>query len=820
LSKQMSTGLYARVVVIAAGASLYETFTYQVPERDTARLKLGDCVLVPFSSGQAIGYVVELPEAADLDETKLKPIASVVETDIRLDPALFLLAEGISDLYVSPLPRAIRTVLPRMVRGWLREEVALTTPPEDARAKLSPGERDLLDFLEDAGGSMQPRDLRVRFPERSLTRLLAGLADKGLAARRYVYDPPTGRARTVRAASLAVAPDRVASLVKEMGGRSAKRGRVLQACANSPAPVPLDRLRKLARCTDAAIRPLVDAGLIHLDDVPRDRLPGFIRLAEEDLELSDEQVAAVNEGARAMSSSRGDVLLMHGVTASGKTEVYLRLIERALEKGGTAIVLLPEIALTTQAIDIFKTRFGEDVGVLHSALGAGERFDEWRRLRDGRARIALGPRSAALAPVRDLALVVVDEEQDTSYKQVNEPRYNARDLAIWRAGKEGAAVVLGSATPSLESFFRASIGEYRLATLSRRIENRPLPAVAVVDMREELATGERSVFSRRLREAVKERLDRGEQVILAQNRRAYAAFLLCRDCGHVPKCERCAVALRFHRGKSLILCHHCGYSRPAPTVCPSCAGTRIAGFGIGTERVEEEVRREFPQARALRMDRDTTARKGAHAEILSAFRRREADILVGTQMIAKGLDFPGVTLVGVVSADTSLNLPDFRAAERTYQFLAQVSGRSGRGDAPGEVVIQTFDPEHHAVTCAASHDYVGFYNQELEFRHELRYPPFSCLANVTASSGSQSVADQLVQQAGESLSSAAMDDEDLEVLGPAPCPIDFLRGEHRRHILLRCSDRERLVSAVRVLARTRPSLIRELEIDVDPVWMV
>lgn len=800
--------------MLAGAASLYETYTYRLPQGGSA----GDCLIVPFSSGQALGYIVELLENPDVDETGIKAALSFVETECRLETPLFDLARMISEMYVAPLPRAVRTVLPGMMRGWLREEIVLLSERDAASVRLTPAERAVVESLARMGGSASPRELRESFPHRTLSRLLPELSAKRIAERRFVLDPPRTRPKIVRAATLAIPEIEVKRVVAQMGRKLAKRNRALQACANSPAPVPLDRLRKLAGCSDAAIKPLVANGLLRVEDVPRDRLPGYIPLPERDFGLSSDQTAAVAAGLRAMSAAKPRVLLIHGVTASGKTEVYMQLIERAVVGGRGAVMLLPEIALTAQAVDVFKTRFGEDVAVLHSGLSVGERYDEWLRLRSGRAKIALGPRSAVLAPVRDLALIVVDEEQDTSYKQMHEPRYHARDLAVWRAHKEGAAAVLGSATPSVESFYRAQEGVYDLAILSKRIEDRPLPDVVVADMREERSSAGRSIFSSVLREAIDKRLDANEQVILLQNRRAYAAFLLCRECGHVPRCTRCAVALRYHRGRSAILCHHCGYQQPAPSSCPSCGGARIAGFGIGTERVEEEVKTEFPQARVLRMDRDTTARKGAHADMIRAFRAGEAHILIGTQMVAKGLDFAGVTLVGVISADTAINLPDFRAAERSYQLLAQVAGRSGRGDKPGQVIVQTFEPEHHAVTYAAAHDYSGFYNHELNLRRELGYPPFSYLANVTASSGTPSVADRLISDAAQAIETSA--GGQVELLGPAPCAIEFLRGEYRRHILLRAGSRETLTDVLNALVRSRSAMARGLEIDMDPVWMV
>ncbi|HOK55242.1 MAG TPA: primosomal protein N', partial [Armatimonadota bacterium] len=391
------------------------------------------------------------------------------------------------------------------------------------------------------------------------------------------------------------------------------------------------------------------------------------------------------------------------------------------------------MSLTTQVLNIFKYRFGDKVAVLHSMLSAGERFDEWTRVQNGEVDVVLGARSAIFAPVSNLGLIIVDEEHEPSYKQDSDPRYHGRDVALRRAEENGALAVLGSATPSIESYYLAKKGDYALIALKERIENRPMPVVSVADLRKEYQKGRATIFSARLRDSIADRLAKKQQVILFQNRRAYATFLLCRECGYTAGCPNCAVSLKLHSAERILRCHHCDHEEAAPTTCPNCGGRRIGQFGIGTERIEEETRAAFPDARVIRMDKDTTTRKGSHGSILDIFRKREADILVGTQMIAKGLDFPGVTLVGVISADTSLNLPDFRAGERTFQLLSQVAGRAGRGADPGEVIIQTFNPDHYAITTAAAHDYEGFYEQEIALRAESGYPPFSSMVNLVAS---------------------------------------------------------------------------------------
>ncbi len=434
-------------------------------------------------------------------------------------------------------------------------------------------------------------------------------------------------------------------------------------------------------------------------------------------------------------------------------------------------------------------RFGpERVAVLHSALGAGERLDEWERARRGQVDIVVGARSAVFAPVPSLGLIVVDEEHDGSYKQDESPRYHARDVAVFRAERVDATVVLGSATPSLETYSRIESGEYEVIELPRRIDDRPMPDVAVVDMRSELKAGNRTIFSRLLKARIEQTLDRGQQAILFMNRRGFSTFVLCRECGHVMTCPHCDVSLTLHGSgsrRSELVCHYCNHTERAPDVCPSCGGTHIRYFGAGTERIEDEVKKSFPEARVARMDVDTTRRKGAHRAILGAFRAGHTDILVGTQMIAKGLDFPNVTLVGVVSADTALNLPDFRAAERTYQLISQVAGRSGRGDAPGTVVVQTYSPEHYSIVAAASHDYRAFYEAEIASRREAGYPPARQMARILLRGIDESATARyagVIARACRELS--CVSDGTVEVLGPAPAPIPRIAGKYRWHLLL------------------------------------
>jgi primosomal protein N' (replication factor Y) len=499
-------------------------------------------------------------------------------------------------------------------------------------------------------------------------------------------------------------------------------------------------------------------------------------------------VPPVGDGPRAT--------LLYGVTGSGKTEVYLQAIAQLLQRGQGAIVLVPEIALTPQTVERFVGRFGDRVAVLHSRLSAGERHDEWHRIREGRAAIVIGARSAVFAPVRKLGLIVVDEEHEPSYKQEEAPRYNARDVAVMRGHMEGCAVVLGSATPSLESWANARAGKYRLARLPERADNRKLPAVRVVDMRQETErTGRANVLSQALVEAVRLRLDRGEQTILFLNRRGFATSLLCPHCGYVANCDQCSVACTYHRSDDRLRCHICGGSRAAPTRCPSCRDPAFRFAGVGTQRVESVVARCFPRARLARMDADATSRKDAHGRILGDFRIGKTDILIGTQMIAKGLHFPNVTLVGVVCADLSLHMPDFRASERTFQLLAQVAGRAGRGEVSGEVIVQTYTPTHAAIQAARRQDFEGFCEQEIESRRELSYPPFTRLMCVTLKGPAEErvafSAAALARRLRPALAAGVILSE------PCPAPLARAKGQYRYQLLLRGRSPSAIMRPVR-----------------------
>ncbi len=605
--------------------------------------------------------------------------------------------------------------------------------------------------------------------------------------------------------------------------RAPKQAAVLDTLATT-GEVFLSHLAKAAGAAPEAVRALERKGFVVVSGgiAERDPLLGQEVLPSRHLALMPEQAEALALVERAIDHRRPPVVLLHGVTGSGKTEVYLQAMQHALDRDRGAIVLVPEIALTPQTVERFRSRFGDCVAVLHSHLSAGERHDEWHRVHDGRARVAVGARSALFAPVRNLGLIVVDEEHEHTYKQEEAPRYHARDVAVMRGRMEDCAVVLGSATPSLESYRNALSGKYALARLAHRVDHRQMPALHIVDMRVEAEReGRPNVLSKQLVDAIGDRLARAEQTMLFLNRRGFASSLICPRCGYVAECDDCSIALTFHKRQGRLTCHICGRERPVPGQCPNpeCRDPAFRLAGIGTERVEEVVRRCFRHARVERMDSDTMTRKGDYRRVLGDFRVGRIDILVGTQMIAKGLHFPNVTLVGVVYADVGLHMPDFRAGERTFQLLTQVAGRAGRGDVAGEVIVQTFTPFHPAVQAARRMDYEGFCDQELEFRKELDYPPFTHLVLVTLRGPDEAETARVAARLAAALQARLP--PPAVVSEGTPAPIARIRGAYRYQVLLRGRSTRRLTAALdEALGALRRPRGVTVTVDVDAVSLL
>ncbi|HBA85268.1 MAG TPA: primosomal protein N' [Verrucomicrobia bacterium] len=586
--------------------------------------------------------------------------------------------------------------------------------------------------------------------------------------------------------------------------KAPKQAAVLDAL-RSGGQTFLHHLARSAGASDAAVRALEKKGLVTVsrEAQMRDPMKGQNILRSLPLEMMPQQTDALNAIVQSVDTLKPPVILLYGVTGSGKTEVYLQAIQHVLKQGKGAIVLVPEIALTPQTTERFRGRFGDEIAILHSNLSEGERHDEWHRVHEGKARIVIGARSALFAPVRNLGLIVVDEEHEPSYKQDETPRYNARDVAVMRGRMEKCAVVLGTATPALESYYNAKIGKYGLVKLPHRVDHRQMPMVRVVDMRIEAEReGHVNVLSRELAVAIQERLDKGEQSLLFLNRRGYSTSLICPKCGFVAECGNCSVAMTYHRQTEKLICHICGIEKKVPDRCPNpdCRDPAFKFVGVGTQRVETIVQKFFPKARVQRMDSDTTTQKNSHWKILGEFRTGKIDILIGTQMIAKGLHFPNVTLVGVIYADSNLHMPDFRAAERTFQLLTQVAGRAGRGEVKGEVIVQTYTPHHPAVQAARRLDYEGFYDQEIEFRRELSYPPFGHLVCLTI----KGLSEDHVRLSGEVLAKQLepLMPKQVILAGPSPAPLAKANNYYRYQIILRAPATSMMTNPIKNVLKT------------------
>ena len=807
-------------VRVALPLPLDQTFTYAV---EGGPLPSGTRVLVPFQRQERIGFVVG--QGGEEGLKRIRTVLSVMDAEPSVTEPQMRLARWMADYYITSLGIALKMMLPSVLSDSSRDVVTLHNGP---RGELSPRESRLVEALA-SGTEQSVRALKRGLRMGSIWPELRKLAAAGVVSVETLppQKPPVKTERVVRIARWIDDIEELNVLV----GRARRQADAYQALAGSGGTVELAHLTRQAGFSRGVIRGLEEKGLAVVEDreVERDPFADIPTAEDQSHTPTDRQEEVIRTLTSAFDAGPREPFLLHGVTGSGKTLIYIEVLSHVLSQGRGAIVLVPEISLTPQTVARFRARFGDQVAVLHSALSVGERFDAWRQLRSGRRRIAVGARSALFAPVSDLGVIVVDEEHDGSYKQSEAPRYQARDMAVVRSAQEGALCVLGSATPALESWHNVERGKFRLVSLPDRVGGGVLPPVRVIDLREarkRKKSKEQSdarseaglVLTAPLVEAIHDRLDRGEQTILLLNRRGYSAFVQCRECGDVGICPACSISLTYHRGKSRMVCHHCRHEEPAPKRCPRCGSTDLSFRGLGTEQVERVVAETFPQARLARMDVDTTSGKWSHHEILGRVERREVDILLGTQMIAKGLDFPGVTLVGVVNADVGMHLPDFRATERTFQLLSQVAGRAGRGKLGGEVLIQTALPEHYAIQAALTHDYVAFATRELEERRHPAYPPMVRLINVVVSSPVAEDAAGNAEAAARWLRADVISGTPVDLTGPAPSPIERLHGRWRWHFLLRSVSVKALgTSAKRLQAefRTRGTDVR-IAIDRDP----
>lgn len=796
---------------------------YRIPEDYRATCGLGQRVLVPVGTREVLGYIVGLTDTeSEATRHELKELVALLDDTPLLTPALLRLTQWMATYYCCAWGQVLQAAVPVGFRVQTEAVYSLTAQARATADSWPAGHAGaLLQTL--AGQEPQSQQALERLVSlRSGAAILRRLQQQGLIQRQHQRMPPKVQPRLVSMVRLSLAPDEAAALQHALPPRASAQAAVLDLLRTQPV-WELAELRRQLPGAGPAVQHLAKRAAVEISQVEKKRAAFAVAAAASPPPptLNEVQQHALWQIEGRMAAADSTPILLHGVTGSGKTEVYMRAIATALRQGKTALVLVPEIALTEQLVERFVARFASQIAVLHSGLSLGERFDEWRRLADREARIAIGARSAIFAPLEHLGLIIVDEEHDTSYKQEETPRYHARDVAIVRAQQCGAVVVLGSATPALETFQNARSGKYLALALPHRIEERPLPRVTLIDHRTRTTPNER-VIATPLYQAIAACVQRQEQCLILINRRGFAAYVQCRDCGAIPQCPHCSVSLTYHRRDRTLKCHYCDAVAPAPATCAACSSAAIHPFGLGTQQVEEALQALFPTARLARMDRDTTRGKAAHQHILRALEQGEIDILVGTQMIAKGHDYPNITLVGVVSADALLAVPDFRAPERLFQLLTQVAGRAGRGQAPGEVLIQTYRPDHYSVAFAQQHDFLGFFQQEVQQRQAMLYPPYARLARLMLDSTDAARVAEASEWLGTVLQQQMPTAPDLMLLGPAQAPIAKIKDRYRWHLLLKAATSRvvhqwlRATLAVTQQERTHLRGVR-LSIDVDPM---
>ncbi len=802
------------MIVFAGGSAGYTAFTYTVPESLTHGLHAGAGVMVPLGGRMALGVIWRLYDGEpSLPAEQLKPIECVLDQPL-LDSGLMQLARQLQENALCSPAEAVQTVLPALARAHLHAIVELVEPVPPLR---SVNQRMVVDALRAAGGRLSLHALRRRLAAPILNSGLPALRQKGIVRMLYELQPPPAPSRDEAWITLNATPEQLEQFFRQEANRARVQSALLTRLLLHPeGRMPVRELLEQTGASANSLRMLESRGLVRR--IAHRTEPDLRPCAEPAIPTPTPHQQAVLQTLRhAIESGSYRAFLLYGVTGSGKTEVYLQAAAMTLRAGRTVLFLVPEIALTAQLTAAFRERFGNAVAVLHSQLNPSERYAQWLRVRNGQAPIVVGARSALFAPLRRVGLIILDEEHEPAYKQQQSPLYHARLLAEARAQTEQAVLLLGSATPACETFYRAQQGALQLLHLPERIGGTPLPEVSLIDLRGQ----PRTTISPALLEAIRETVARGQQVILFLNRRGFAPMLLCRECGFVPKCERCAVSLTYHvaveRG---LRCHHCNARVAAPRLCPNCGGTRLVPYGIGTQRVEMTLKELLPHLRVARLDRDVLSRRDLYLQLLQAFRAGELDALIGTQMVARGLDFPRVMLVGVLNADTALHLPDFRAAERTFQLLTQVAGRAGRREQQGRTLIQTFNPDHHAVRCARTHDYEAFYQQELPLRREPLYPPFCRLVNLLAQDANPERAFQLLQRLRASLPQV-MGESLIQMLGPAPAPLERLQGRYRYHLLLKLTPQSQPAASLReALNPLEPRERASLTVDIDPVSLL
>ena len=789
--------------------------------------QVGSRIVVPLGRKFVTGYIVALLEAlragTSLLDQDIKEAREILDAVPLVTPELLQLTRWVSDYYLAPWGEVIKAALPPGISPTIDPFLSITESGRTELSKLSSkdslaGKQRLLQLLGESD-EISLAAVSSALGNMQVTKLARELERDGLL--KMLQRPSKGFVRAKF--------QRRVRLVKTNEGLSGGEGRKFTeaqarvvSVLKDQESLALPELLALAKVSSSSVATLHKRNIVEVfeERLRRDPLGHATLEHHEDYHLTEDQERVLLELDQPLRARAYAPFLLHGVTGSGKTEVYIRAMRVVLELGRSALMLVPEIALTPVFSRRLRMHFGDRVAIFHSSLSRGERFDEWTRVRNGQARIVIGTRSAVFAPIKDLGLVIVDEEHESTYRQQDSPHYNGRDTAIVRAQKESAVVILGSATPSLESFHNASTGKYRYLQLPNRLGNRPMAVAQIIDMREVFARYQKPrIFSDELLRAIEDVHQKKEQSIILLNRRGYSSFVLCRSCGESVQCPNCDVTLTYHRSERVIICHYCNHREAAPQKCPSCDGKFIYYVGEGTQQIEEQLKKLFPALRIARIDRDTSSQRGSFENSLLAFGKGEIDMLVGTQILAKGHDFPNVTLVGVVSVDAGMALPDFRAAERTFQLLTQVAGRAGRGDRAGKVLIQTYHPYHYALRHAAAQDYAGFYQEEIGHRQNHTYPPFVALASLLVHGPDLTKVKSDAVELRKELD-RANGERAARILGPAPAPLARLKGEYRVQLLIKCRNRRALreiIDAALKALNERKISLRSINVEIDPV---
>lgn len=799
--------MIAQVIVDVAAYPVDRPFDYEVPKQMESLIEPGSRVKVPFGHRDVLGFVISVTEETEIASNKMKSISTLLDLEPVLTEEMLEMAKWMTKQTLCYEIDALQAMLPSALRAKYEKQVEclveVSMLPSSLQAHFT-------------------KKMRVPYKLFETEALLLELkkAVKSKQVQIVTVVKQQGRIKSIRKFEVHADLTFLQQKHDELSNRARKQKQAIEWCMKHVGERFLPQYLADEIFISASVqKALVELGVgkfveeeLYRDPFTQEITPSYA------LQLTDEQQVALDAITEKMNEQQPETFLLHGITGSGKTEVYLRAIQHALDQGKEAVVLVPEISLTPMMTERFRARFGELVAVMHSGLSQGEKYDEWRKMQRGEVKVVVGARSAIFAPFTNIGLLILDEEHETTYKQEDTPRYHARDVAIWRGMHYQCPVILGSATPALESFARAQKGVYHLLTLKQRAKTQALPTVQVIDMREELHTGNRSMFSRALADAIRERLEKKEQIVLFLNRRGFSSFVLCRDCGTVVQCDNCDISMTYHRSSEKLKCHYCGDEKPVPTECPECQSEHIRFFGTGTQKIESEIYKVFPEARVIRMDVDTTRQKGAHERLLNDFGEGKADILLGTQMIAKGLDFPRITLVGVMSADTSLRLPDFRAAEKTYQLLTQVSGRAGRHELQGEVIIQSYEPEHYAIELAKEQIFEPFYEQEMRIRHRFSYPPYYYVVLIQVSHEDVMLAAEYASLVHEYIGQHLSNQ--VQIIGPTAASISRIQNRYRYQCLIKYKREPQLHDVLKQLIKIyRTDWMKKgvlMTVDLDP----